>query len=106
MKKFTNKKRVRELTLKKRDKVYLLKKIPNIKIIFIQTTRPSNKLNLTKLGPFKIIRVLGLIIYKLDLPDSIRITKIRHISVLELIDPETPLIKNIPDINLKSQEKI
>ena len=35
-----------------------------------------------------------------------RITRIRHILVLKLIDPEIPLIKNIPDINPKSQEKV
>ena len=40
--------------------------------------------------------------YKLNLPDSIRIMRIRHILVLELVDPEAPLIKNISDINLKS----
>ena len=37
------------LTLKKRDKVYLLQKN-------IETTRPSNKLNHVKIRPFKIIR--------------------------------------------------
>ena len=44
--------------------------------------------------------------YKLDLPNSIKITRIRHVSVLKLADPEAPLIKNIPDINLKSQKKV
>ena len=44
--------------------------------------------------------------YELDLPDSIKITKIRYILVLKLADPEAPLIKNISDINLKSQEKV
>ena len=51
-------------------------------------------------------RVLKPVIYKLDLPDNIRITKIRYILVLKLVDLEAPLIKNIPDINPKSQEKI
>ena len=64
--------------------------------------RLSNKLNFAKLKSFKIIRVLEPIIYKLDFPDSIRITKIRYILVLESADPETPLIKNISDINPKS----
>ena len=32
--------------------------------------------------------------------------KIRHVSVLKPVDPETPLIKDIPDINPKSQEKV
>ena len=35
-----------------------------------------------------------------------KITKIRYVSVLKLVDPEAPLIKNIPDINPKSQEKV
>ena len=40
--------------------------------------------------------------YELDFPDSIRIMRIRHILVLKLVDPEAPLIKDIPDINSKS----
>ena len=68
--------------------------------------RPSNKLNFAKLEPFKIVKALGLIIYKLDLSDSMQIIRIHYISVLELIDPEAPLIKNILDINPKSQEKV
>ena len=64
--------------------------------------RPSDKLNFTKLEPFKIIKVLELSIYKLDFPDSIRITRIHYILVLKLVDPEAPLIKNILDINPKS----
>ena len=44
--------------------------------------------------------------YKLDLPNSIRITKIRYILVLKLADSEAPLIENILNINLKSQKKV
>ena len=44
--------------------------------------------------------------YKLDLPDSIKITKVKYISVLKLADPEAPLIENILNINPKSQEKV
>ena len=40
--------------------------------------------------------------YKLYLLESMRITQIHYILVLELIDPEAQLIKNILDINLKS----
>ena len=36
----------------------------------------SNKLDFTKLEPFKIIKILELVLYILDLPDSIRITRI------------------------------
>ena len=35
-----------------------------------------------------------------------KITKIRYILVLKLADPEAPLIKDVLDINLKSQEKV
>ena len=48
--------------------------------------RPSNKLDFAKLEFFKIVKVLGLIMYKLDLSNSMRIIRIRHISVLELAD--------------------
>ena len=58
------------------------------------------------MGSFKVLKVLELVIYKLDLPDSMRITKIRYVLVLKLVDPEAPLIKNIPDIDPKSQEKV
>jgi hypothetical protein len=44
--------------------VYLLRK--NIKI-----KRPSDKLNHTKLGPFKIIKKLGLVTYRLEIPEGI-----------------------------------
>ena len=38
--------------------------------------RLSNKLNFAKLKLFKILRVLGPVTYKLDLPDSIKIIRI------------------------------
>ena len=68
--------------------------------------RPSNKLNFTELKSFKILKVLEPVTYKLNFPDSMRIIRIRYISVLELVDSEAPLIKNIPDINPKSQKKV
>ena len=64
--------------------------------------RPSNKLDFTKLGPFRISKVLGPVTYKLDFSVSMRITRIRYIMVLKLVDPEASLIKNIPDIDFKS----
>ena len=44
--------------------------------------------------------------YKLDLLDSIKIMRIRYILILKLVDSEAPLIKDIPDINPKSQKKV
>ena len=64
--------------------------------------RLSNKLNFAKLKFFKIVKVLKLIIYKLDLLNSLRITRIKHVLVLKLVDPEISLMEDIPDINLKS----
>ena len=54
--------------------------------------RLSNKLNFAKLEFFKIIKVLGLVMCELDLLDGMRITQIRHVSILELVDPEASLI--------------
>ena len=51
------------------------------------------------------MKVLELIIYKLDFSNSMRITRICYISILELVDPEAFLIEDIPDIDPKSQEK-
>ena len=106
MKKFANNKRVWGPTLKKKNKVYLLLKTPNTKIIFIWTTRPSDKLDFAKLKFFKILKVLRLVTYKLNLSDSIKIMRIHHVLVLKSADPEAPLIKDVPDINPESQEKV
>ena len=68
--------------------------------------RPSNKLDFIKLGSFIVLKILELVTYKLDLSDSIRITRIQHILVLKSADPKVLLIKNILDIDPKSQEKV
>ena len=64
--------------------------------------RLSNKLDFAKLRPFKILRVLGPIIYKLNFPDSMRIMRIRYMLILKLIDPEVSLMEDIPNINFES----
>ena len=73
-----------------------------MKITFIWITRLSDKLDFAKLESFKILKVLELVTYKLDLSDSIKITKIYYILILELVDPEAPFIENISDINSKN----
>ena len=62
--------------------MYLLRK--NIK-----TIKLSNKLYYTKLGSFRIRKILGLINYKLDLLIKIRIYLFFYILVLELVNPDT-----------------
>jgi hypothetical protein len=56
--------------------VYLLRK-------GIPTTRPNNKLDYKKLGPFKIEEKISTSNYKLSLPASMRMHPIFHISLLE-----------------------
>ena len=67
---------------KEEDKVYLLRK--NIK-----TIRLSNKLDYTKLGLFRIKKILGLINYKLDLLIKMRIYLSFYILILELANLDT-----------------
>ena len=56
----------REPILKKKDKIYLLRR--NIKII-----RLNNKLDYTKLGLYRVKKILRLINYKLNLPKKMKI---------------------------------
>jgi hypothetical protein len=79
-------KRIEGPTLKKRDPVYLLWK--NIKI-----KRPNLKLDHIKLGSFKILKVLGPLIYKLKLPLSIWIHPVFHISLLKPAPKNAKLVK-------------
>ena len=74
--KHINIKRSKGLNLRKGGMVYLLRK--NIK-----TKRPSNKLDYTKLEPFKIMEKLGLVTFKLELLIYMRIHLVFHISLLE-----------------------
>ena len=79
-----NKKRKNRPQLKERDKVYLL--IKNIK-----SKRPSKKLDYVKVGPFLVKQQRGLVNYKLDLPKDTNIYPVFYISLLELVDTQTPL---------------
>ena len=74
--------------------------------MFLWIIRLSNKLDFTKLEPFKILKVLELVTYKLDFSDSMRIIRIHYILILKPVNPEVPLIKDISDIDPKNQEKV
>ena len=65
--------------LKEGDTVYLRRK--NIK-----TKRPSSKMDVTKLGPFVIMKKLGPVTFRLRLPKSMRIHPVFHIGLLEPTD--------------------
>jgi hypothetical protein len=76
------------------DLVYLLRR--NIK-----TTRPNDKLDHKKFGPFKVKRNIKNISYELYLLLIIRIYSIFHISLLEPADPDTltgPASEIYPDL--------
>ena len=93
---YANKKRDRGPTLKEGDKAYLLRR-------HIKTKRPSNKLNYTKLGSYRVLRFKGSINYELELSKSMRIHPVFHISILEPADSETPLQTNSSGIDPESQ---
>lgn len=84
---YYNAKRSMEPTLKKGDRVYLLRK--NIK-----TARPSDKLDHRKLGPYEIAEVKGPVNYKLRLPKAMNIHPVFHISLLEPAPPGAPRAPN------------
>ena len=88
---YVNKKKDRESTLKKRDKVYLLRQ--NIKI-----KQKSNKLNYTKLRLFAILEVKESINYKLNF-------SIFYILLLKFADSATSVQINLLDINSENQIK-
>jgi hypothetical protein len=49
----------------------------------VKTTRPSGKLDFKKLGPFKVLAKISSHAYKLDLPSSMKIHPVFHVSLLE-----------------------
>ena len=82
--KLVNKKRIKELTLKEEDKVFL--SIENIKI-----KRLSRKLDNLRKGLFKIKEVKGLVLFKLKLPKGIRKYLVFYKKLLEPALLDAPL---------------
>lgn len=92
---YTNKHRSGGSDLKKRDTVYLRRKI-------IKTKQPSNNLDVTKLGPFKIEKQLGPVTFKLQFPITIKTHLVFHISLLEPTDNQAKEQKPV-EPNKKTQ---
>ena len=80
---YVNKSRLERSYLRKSDLVYLLRR--NIKI-----TRPSDKLDLKKIGLFKVKRNIRDISFEFKFPSIIRIYPIFHILLLEPAHPDIP----------------
>jgi len=93
---YANKRRDRRFTLKKKDKMYLLRR--NIK-----TKRSSNKLNHTKLESYKILKIKESINYKLNLSTSMKIHLIFHICLLKFANSNTSIQTKSSEINSESQ---
>jgi len=71
-----NKARHPDPVMKPGDRVWLKRKN-------IRTTRPSNKLDHKQIGPYTILEKVGSRAYKLDLPASVKLHPVFHISLLE-----------------------
>ena len=80
---YYNKSKLERPRFKKENLVYFLRR--NIK-----TTKPNDKFNYKKFGPFKVKRNIKNISYKFYLLFTIRIYPVFHISLLELADLNTP----------------
>lgn len=83
------------------DKVWILKH--NIK-----TKRPSNKLDHRRLGPFKVIKQVNPVAYELDLPETLKIHPVFHVSLLEPSKPQSipgRVLPPPPQIELEGQEE-
>src|SRR6185312_12551619 len=80
---YYNNRRLEGPRLREGDLVYLLRR--NIK-----TTRPSDKLDSEKIGPFRIKRNIKDISFELQLPPTMKVHPVFHISLLEPAHPDTP----------------
>jgi hypothetical protein len=62
----------------------------------ISTSRPSKKLDWKRLGPFKVVKRIGLQAYQLALPPTMRqLHNVFHVSLLDLVR-STPLAPRLP----------
>ena len=71
-----NKDRIAPPIFRPGDLVWLLRR-------HISTTRPSDKLDFKRLGPFSILEKISTHAYRLDLPRTMKIHPVFHVSLLE-----------------------
>ena len=88
-KRFADQKRSELPSIRIGDYVWLSKK--NIK-----TTRPCEKLDFKRLGPFKVMSQVNPVAYKLELADSIKIHNVFHVSLLEPYFPNSIEGRTLP----------
>jgi hypothetical protein len=56
----------------------------------IQTARPSKKLDYKRLGPFKVTKVINRNAYRLELPYSMKVHNVFHVSLLDRYSGPVP----------------
>jgi hypothetical protein len=95
---YANKSKLGRPRLREGDLIYLLRR--NIKI-----TKPSDKLDLKKIDPFKIKRNIRDINFELKLPPTMKIHLIFHISLLEPAHPNIPE-KPVSELDPKIQKLV
>jgi transposase InsO family protein len=61
----------------------------------LRTDRPSKKLDYKRLGPFKVIKRISSHAYRLELPKSMRIHPVFHVSLLRKAEPD-PILERRP----------
>ena len=82
MEKSANRRRRKAPDFATGQKVWLLRR-------YISTSRPSSKLDVRRLGPFNIIGQVGTSAFQLDLPPSMQVHNVFHVSLLEPHVPNT-----------------
>ena len=86
------------------QKVWLLRR-------HVATTRPSSKLDVRRLGPFPILEQIGSFAFRLELPPSMHIHPVFHVSLLEphvantflgrVVDPPLPIqVDGLPEFEV------
>jgi hypothetical protein len=77
---------------------------------YVKTTQPLGKLNYKLIGPYTILVRVGSRAYKLDLPSSVKLHPVFHISLLELAEPHSePILGYIqpplPPVIIKNEDE-
>lgn len=78
------------------DKVWLSREDPITHIAAIRTTRPSQKLEHRRFGPYKILAKIGTSAYRLELPSTMKVHPVFHISRLTPAKKDTIEGRTVP----------